>query len=84
VDWRRDYDALSYEVIDCPPDVAEAAGRFLGTFGLRSGAFDFVVTPTGEWIMLECNGAGQWGWLAEECVLPIAAAFADELTEERP
>lgn len=30
--------------------------------------------------MLECNASGQWGWLAEECDLPIASAVADELT----
>lgn len=83
VDWRSDYDALSYEVIDCPPQVAAAVGRFLDAFGLRYGAFDFVVTPDGQWILLECNGAGQWGWLAEACGLPIADALADELTEER-
>ncbi|MGH3885471.1 MAG: hypothetical protein ACRDSZ_02705, partial [Pseudonocardiaceae bacterium] len=28
---------------------------------------------------LECNPAGQWGWLAEETGLPIAEAIADEL-----
>ncbi len=25
---------------------------------------------------------GGWGWLAEECGLPIAAAIADALTKE--
>jgi len=44
------------------------------------GAFDFVVTPDGEWIMLECNPAGQWLWLQETGV-PIAATLADVLVE---
>jgi hypothetical protein len=29
VDWRTDYDALTYEVIDCPTEVAEQAHGFL-------------------------------------------------------
>lgn len=82
VDWRSDHDALTYRVIDCPPAIADQVIRFLEVFGLCYGAFDFVVTEEGRWIFLECNGAGQWGWLAEECGLPIAAAIAAELTKE--
>lgn len=80
IDWRRDYDALSYEVIGCPTHIAAGVRAYLTAYGLRYGAFDFVVTPNGEWVWIECNAAGQWGWLGEACGLPIAAAFADELT----
>ncbi|MGQ0778727.1 MAG: hypothetical protein ACT4NY_30655 [Pseudonocardiales bacterium] len=80
VDWRTDYNALTYEVINCPNDVAEQARSFLSVAGLTYGAFDFIVTAdTEDYIFLECNAAGQWGWLAEECGLPIAEAIADEL-----
>lgn len=50
-----------------------------------SSVFDFVIRPggaQGEWIALEANAAGAWGWLADECGLPIAAAFADTLTKD--
>ena len=81
IDWRTDYDALTYEVIDCPTEIAELARDFLSVTGLTYGAFDFIVTAdTEDHIFLECNAAGQWGWLAEECGLPIAQAIADELT----
>lgn len=80
IDWRADYDALTYEVIECPSDITERARAFLSSVGLTYGAFDFIVSAdTGDHIFLECNGAGQWGWLAEECRLPIAEAIADEL-----
>lgn len=83
IDWRTDYDALTYEVIDCPPSVSEGVQSFLKAAGLTYGAFDFAVAQdTGEFVFLECNGAGQWGWLAEECGLPIADAIADELIRE--
>ncbi|GAA2112661.1 hypothetical protein [Streptomyces synnematoformans] len=47
--------------------------------GLIYGACDLIVTPTGEVVFLEVNQAGEWGWLAAECDLPIAAALADVL-----
>ena len=33
--------------------------------------------------LLECNPAGQWGWIAEQTGLPIAEAIADELVGAR-
>lgn len=81
VDWRTDYDALTYEVVDCPTDIVSCAHAFLSAAGLKYGAFDFIVSADNEdYVFLECNAAGQWGWLAEECELPIAEAIADELT----
>jgi len=79
LDWRRDYDSLSYAVIEVPQDILQASHAFLARSGLLFGAFDFIVRPDGEWVFLECNAGGQWGWLAEECNLPIAEAFAAEL-----
>ncbi|XVV10855.1 ATP-grasp ribosomal peptide maturase [Actinoplanes sp. CA-131856] len=81
VDWRSDYDALTYERIDVPVAVTEGIGKFLNATGLNYGAFDFVITPDGDWVMLECNPAGQWLWLEQETGAPIAAALADLLTE---
>ncbi|MGH3903502.1 MAG: hypothetical protein ACRDTE_04835 [Pseudonocardiaceae bacterium] len=89
VDWRADYDSLRYEVIDVPDHVRAGIFRYLDIAGLASSVFDFVIRPESaqgaaqdDWIALEANAAGAWGWLAEECELPIAAAFADTLTKE--
>lgn len=82
VDWRSDYDALTYEVIDVPDQVRAGIARYLEAAGLAFSAFDFVVHPDGAWTCLEANAVAAWGWLAEECDLPIAAAIADALTEE--
>ncbi|GIG63695.1 ATP-grasp ribosomal peptide maturase [Longispora fulva] len=81
VDWRADYDSLTYETIACPAPVVASVARFQQRFGLIYGAYDFVVTPDARWVFLECNGGGQFGWLTEELDLPIPAAIADELTE---
>ena len=84
VDWRADYDALTYRPVDVPPAVTAGLGRFMDALGLYFGAFDFVITPDDEWIMLEVNPAGQWLWLEHEAGVPIAAALANLLADGAP
>ncbi|MGA8117537.1 MAG: ATP-grasp ribosomal peptide maturase [Actinocatenispora sp.] len=79
LDWRADYDSLSYSPTEMPDDVRAGIGAFMDTLDLTFGAFDFVITPTGDWVMLECNPAGQWLWLEHETGVPIAAALASLL-----
>jgi ATP-grasp ribosomal peptide maturase len=79
VDWRADYDALRYEVTEPPPLVREQLLSLHRALGLHYGACDMVVTPDGEWVFLEVNQAGEWGWLAHETGLPIAQAVAELL-----
>jgi len=43
VDWRSDYDALTYQVIDCPAEVRQHVSGFCQAFALTYAAFDFVV-----------------------------------------
>jgi hypothetical protein len=81
VDWRARYDDLRYEVCQIPAEVRCGVLAYLSEFGLVFGAFDFSVTPDGRWWFLECNPAGQWGWIAEETGLPIAEEIADELVD---
>lgn len=80
VDWRCRYGDLRYEVLSTPDEVRAGVLAYLRRFTLTFGAFDFSVTPDGRWWFLECNPAGQWGWIVEETGLPIADAIADELT----
>ncbi|MEV6863760.1 ATP-grasp ribosomal peptide maturase [Streptosporangium subroseum] len=84
LDWRQDYDRLSYTVIEPPTGLADACHAYLGAFGLRFGAFDLALTRDGVPVFLECNPNGQWGWLEDATGLPIAAAIADLLLEEAP
>jgi glutathione synthase/RimK-type ligase-like ATP-grasp enzyme len=79
VDWRSDYGSLEYCRIDPPPVIVAVAARFLQRLGLTFGAFDFVITPNDEWVMLECNPAGQWLWLQDEVGVEIAAGIAELL-----
>ncbi|MER8060527.1 MULTISPECIES: ATP-grasp ribosomal peptide maturase [unclassified Streptomyces] len=79
VDWRAEYQNLTYEPVACPDGMRGALVRFLAAFGLNFGAFDFAVTADGGWWFLECNPNGQWAWLEDAAGLPITHAIADLL-----
>ena len=80
VDWRSDYSALRYAVADPPDTVRQGVMEMMRQLGLRFGALDFLVTPSGEWVFLEINPNGQWAWIEDQTGMPIAAAMADALS----
>ncbi|MCO6009331.1 ATP-grasp ribosomal peptide maturase [Actinoallomurus purpureus] len=78
LDWRRgDWEDLLHTPITVPGPIAIALHRYLASFELVFGCFDFALTgPPHEpeqWVAIECNPNGQWGWL------PDAPAIADAL-----
>ncbi|TVT61643.1 ATP-grasp ribosomal peptide maturase [Amycolatopsis rhizosphaerae] len=79
LDWRKDYSALSYHVVNLPDRLSETLRDYLGHFGLVSGSFDLALDKNGEPHWLELNPNGQWGWLETETGLPMATAFAELL-----
>jgi ATP-grasp ribosomal peptide maturase len=81
LDWRADYNALTYRPMALPSGVEMALTAHLEHFGLASGSFDLCITRDGDLHWLELNPNGQWGWLQDETGLPIAAAFADLLEQ---
>jgi ATP-grasp ribosomal peptide maturase len=84
VDWRSDYDALSYEAIELPATVEAGIRDLMHRFDLRYGALDFVITPDGEWVFLELNPGGQYGWIEAATGVPLTAYLADLLTSGAP
>ncbi len=79
IDWRTDYDSLTYKVTHVPDRVRDGVRALMRHFGIVFGAFDFVVTPDGEWRFLEVNSNGQWSWIEHETGLPISSTIADLL-----
>ncbi|WP_338677705.1 ATP-grasp ribosomal peptide maturase [Streptomyces sp. SCSIO 30461] len=63
IDWRTDYASLTYKPTTAPREVRERLTAFMRHFGLVFAAFDFIVTPDGEWRFLEVNPNGQWSWI---------------------
>lgn len=81
VDFRSDYDNLSYELIDPPPGVVEGVRKLMAAMDLVYGALDFVVQPDGTWTFLEINAGGQFGFIEDETDAPLTAQLADLLTK---
>lgn len=81
LDWRRDYGALTYSVVDLPNRLKKTLFTYLDHFGLASGSFDLAVDRDGALHWLELNPNGQWGWLEEKTGLEMAAAFAQLLVQ---
>lgn len=79
VDWRSDHRSLRYEVVEPPADVVAAVLRLMKELGLVYGALDFVVTPAEQWVFLEVNPGGQFGWLQMHTGLPMTDTLADVL-----
>lgn len=67
VDWRSQQRQLRYEAIDVPAHIIGKCIEFMAAMGLVFGCFDFIVTPQGEWVFLECNEQGQWLWQEHRC-----------------
>ncbi|WP_406287435.1 ATP-grasp ribosomal peptide maturase [Streptomyces sp. NBC_00209] len=78
-DWRTDYENLEYGTTEVPDSVRDAIRRFMASYGIVFGSFDFAVTPDDTWVFFENNPAGTWSWVENRTGLPIAAAHADYL-----
>ncbi len=82
-DWRH-YDdpgvELQYQIHTLPDAIKTSCVNLVKALGLSFGAIDFILTPDGEYIFLEINSNGQWGWIEQFTGLPIADAIADWLT----
>ncbi|MBB4920695.1 MvdC/MvdD family ATP grasp protein [Streptosporangium saharense] len=73
---------ISYAVHDLPEDVARRCVELVRSLGLAFGCIDVILTPEGEYVYLELNPNGQWGWLEEFTDLRISEAVADWLVGE--
>ncbi|MHA4813211.1 ATP-grasp ribosomal peptide maturase [Streptomyces aculeolatus] len=79
LDWRADYGALTYKVIDLDGRLENALRAFLDHFSLVSGSFDLALREDGQVCLFELNANGNWGWLQDATGAPMSSAFADVL-----
>ncbi|MGW8780305.1 ATP-grasp ribosomal peptide maturase [Streptomyces sp. NPDC055796] len=79
LDWRHRQSLMECTPITVPDQVARSVSAYLTGSRLTFGAFDFAVTPAGDWYFLECNPNGQWAWQPAPITGSIARALADQL-----
>ncbi|MGH3796961.1 MAG: MvdC/MvdD family ATP grasp protein [Pseudonocardiaceae bacterium] len=84
IDWRSDYAALTYELIEPPDYVVQGIHALMRSFDLVYGALDFIVISDDDWIFLELNAGGQYGWLEVATGVPLTGYLADLLAKESP
>lgn len=84
-DWRRETkEVLTWQPHQLPDKLIRCLDAFMARFGLVFGAFDFIKTPSGEYVFLEINPTGEWGMLERDLDYPIASAIADSLLSTSP
>ena len=82
IDWRQGYDYnLKHEIVDLPERIKQFCLEFLKRMKLNFGCFDFIVTPEGEYVFLECNPNGQWLWIEMETGYDISKIMARNLAK---
>jgi glutathione synthase/RimK-type ligase-like ATP-grasp enzyme len=89
VDWRRDQGPLcgAWRPYALPMEVEEKLLRLLDHFGLNFGAIDLILTPGGQYVLLEVNPLGSFSWLEYglwEGRFPLSGAVADLLLGRAP
>lgn len=79
-DWRADFDALTYQLIDTPREVETGVRAYMKALGLAYAALGFgIEKDTGRFVFYESNSSGQYEWLEAQTGAPITAALADLL-----
>lgn len=79
-DWRRyDFKNVKHKQYQLPVDIEEKLLKLMNLLGLNFGAIDMIVTPIGEYVFLEINPSGQWGWIERLTDMPISKAIAETL-----
>lgn len=79
VDWRCGGPGLSHEVIDLPGQLRGQLLSLADSYHLSFAAIDMVLDASGQYIFLEINPSGEWGWLERVTDLDISSSVATVL-----
>ncbi len=79
-DWRHsELDFVLHKIHELPEELSKKCISLVKKLGLRFGAIDMILTPNDEYIFLEINPNGQYGWIEDKTGLNISEAIADSL-----
>lgn len=82
IDWRHyDFDNVEHVRAELPIEVQQSLRRFMREIDLNYGAIDLIETPGGDFIFLEVNPCGQWGWIEHYAGLSIPQAVVSMLKQ---
>jgi hypothetical protein len=84
VDWRIGGPGLPHCVIELPELLRTQLVRLVRSYDLSFAAIDMVLSTTGEYVFLELNPSGEWGWLERVTELDISETVAAVLMNGGP
>ncbi len=79
VDFRMDIQRARIEPVTLPMGVEQKLLRLMKRLNIVYGAVDMRLTPSGEYVFLEVNPAGQWLFVEEATHQPISRTLAETL-----
>lgn len=74
LDWRRD--KIKLESCELPLHIEKQCFGLVKKLGLQYGCIDMLVTPDNEYVFLEINPNGQWGFVEKLTGMEIGKAIA--------
>lgn len=81
IDWRRGDKQFKYYKL--PEEIEEKCVCLVAKLGLQFGAIDLILTPNDEFVFLEINPNGQWGWIEFQTGQDISGAIINLLKNGR-
>lgn len=82
VDWRKGEIQLKHTKIELPIDIKNKCIKLLSLLNLRFGAIDFILDDKQNFIFLEINPNGQWGWIEQQTGYKISDEIVNILNYE--
>jgi len=84
-DWRRaNVEDLPHFPHKLPAEIERRCTDFLQRSGLVYGAMDMILDTNGEYVFLENNPSGQFGWIEGKTGVPLTATLARMLIAGKP
>src|SRR5262249_2530274 len=68
-------ESVKHTIFDLPSEIRSKLLSLMSRLGLVFGCVDMILTPCGEYVFLEVNPAGQWGWIEQMTGMPITEAL---------
>lgn len=82
VDWRRGENVLKHTRIQLPDDILNKCIELLISLNLSFGAIDFILDKNNNYVFLEINPNGQWGWIQHQTGYDISNEIVNLLEYE--
>jgi len=81
LDFRRYNEIIANRMMRCeiPPELEEKITRLMKLADQNCGSLDFIKSHDGEYIFLELNPVGQFGFVSTNCNYELEKLIAEKL-----